>query len=163
MKIKFFSAILLFLPFTALAQEEAVTASGKTVILFPDSTWKLKVEQIIASNDSTSLAPDSLTTSAPVKPKKEYDETLTGFKGFLKPEPKVFTLPEQSDGTYQFRVKINKEGFVKEIIPVVVGPNGMAQQVMRDAILKLKFMPQGIPVPPLTEGMIKIVVPAAKP
>jgi hypothetical protein len=146
--------ITFLLPSIAFAQEEAVTASGKTVILFPDSTWKMKPEMF----DSDSVLADSLTIKQKIEKPKTYRDTLTGFKGFMKPEMKVLTLPEQSYGLYEFRVKVNKQGFVKEVITLKRGVNGDAERMMRDAITRMKFLPDGSIVPPLTEGIVRVVV-----
>lgn len=156
---------ILILPFIAQAQEEAVTANGKTVILFPDSTWKLKPEVIVAdataSADTLGVPTDSVSAPKPELP-KQFTETATGFKGFLKPELKLSNLPEMSDGVYQFKVKVNKLGIVKEVVTLQRGPNGEAEIMMRNAITKLKFLWDNSIVPPLTEGVIKITVPAIK-
>jgi hypothetical protein len=152
---KIVGILILLLPLTGFAQEEAVTSSGKTVVLYPDSTWKLKPQNI----DSTYI--DTLAIPKPEK-HKVYSDTATGFKGFLKPDLKLPTLPDQSDGIYEFRVKVNKEGYVKEITTLKRGPNGLAEQFMRNAITKMKFMPNGSFVPPLTEGVIRISIPADK-
>jgi hypothetical protein len=160
MRKKLICALMFALPLTALAQEEAVTTSGKTVLLFPDNTWKLKplVATEIA-NDSTVV--DSVAVAV-VKPEKHkiYSDTSTGFKGFMKPEIKWPVLPERSEGVYSFKVKVNKQGFVKEVVTILLGPNGDAVQVMRSTITKLKYLPDGSIVPPLTEGVIKVTVPA---
>jgi hypothetical protein len=142
------------LPLIGFAQEEAITSSGVTVLLYPDSTWKVK----LATTDSTHI--DTLAVIPP-KPEKHklYSDTATGFKGFLKPELKLPSLPEQSEGVYGFRVKVNKDGYVKEVITMQRGPNGQAESVMRNAITRMKFMPDGSIVPPLTEGFIRISIP----
>lgn len=150
----FITACAFLIPFATLAQEEAITASGKTVILFPDSTWKLKPEKF----DSDTVLADSLTIKPKIEKPKNYTDTLTGFKGFLKPEMKVLTLPEQSLGLYEFRVKVNKQGFVKEVITLKRGINGDAERMIRDAIARMKFLPDGSVVPPLTEGIVRVVV-----
>ncbi len=149
--------LIVIAPSIVFAQEEAVTASGKTVILFPDSTWKLKVERLIVKDSLASA--DSITTPKPEKHKKIYRDTTIGFVGFLKPEFKIPELPQQSQGTYQYRVKINKEGIVKEIVSTIQGPNSQTEMTLRNAILKLRFRPSGIPVAPLTEGTVRVVVP----
>jgi hypothetical protein len=151
---KLVSVVLFALPTIVHAQEEAITASGKTVILFPDSTWKLKPQAF----DSDSVLADSLTIKPKIEKPKNYTDTLTGFKGFLRPQMKVLPLPEQSYGLYEFRVKVNKQGFVKEVITLKRGINGDAERMMRDAIAKLKFLPDGSIVPPLTEGIVRVVV-----
>jgi hypothetical protein len=164
---KIFSLVFFTLPFIAFAQEEATTSSGKTVLLFPDSTWKLKPETVVADNtsaDSLGITSDSVAVVVAQKPDapKQFSESATGFKGFLKPELKISNLPEQSDGVYQFKVKVNKQGQVKEVVTLQRGPNGEAEIMMRNAIAKLKFLWDNSIVPPLTEGTIKIVVPAVK-
>ena len=160
------SAFILFLllPLAGFAQEEAVTSSGKTVLLYPDNTWKYKVQNADSvGTDSTAFtAADSTVIPAPQKKSKIYSDLATGFRGFLKPEIKLPALPEQWEGTYVFRVKVNKEGFVKEVTTTQRGPNGQAEVVMRSAITKLKFMPDGSVVAPLTEGTIRISVPETK-
>jgi hypothetical protein len=150
------TVLMLLLPLAGLAQEEAVTAGGKIVLLFPDSTWKLKV---IVSDSTVS---DSVEVAPRVEKPKEYVETSSGFKGFLKPELKMSQLPEISQGVYEFRVKVNKEGYVKEVITLQRGVNGQAETLMRQAITKMKFLPDGSIVPPLTEGIIRLTVPVAK-
>jgi hypothetical protein len=159
---KIIGILILLLPLTASAQEEAITSSGKTVLLFPDSTWKLKLPANapeLQSKDSTST--DSLTTPSPEK-YKGYTDTSTGFRGFLKPELKLPVLPDQSEGIYEFRVKVNKEGYVKEVITLKRGNNGQAEVLMRKVITELKYKPNGSAVPPLTEGIIRILVPSGK-
>jgi hypothetical protein len=157
MRRKIVCILILILPLTGFAQEEAVTASGKTVLLYPDSTWKLK--PLLQNTDTTRN--DTLAIPKPEK-HKVYSDTSTGFKGFLKPEFKVPALPERSHGVYEFRVKVNKEGFVREITTTLRGPNGEAEKLMRAAITKLKYRPDGSVVPPLTEGIIRISVPVGK-
>lgn len=152
-------------PFAALAQEEAVTASGKTVLLFPDSTWKLKPLAAVVTEETPidTLAAGIDSVAAPkTEAPKQFTETATGFKGFLKPELKLGNLPEMSDGVYQFKVKVNKQGIVKEVVTLQRGPNGEAEIMMRNAITKLKFIWDNSIVPPLTEGVIKITVPPVK-
>src|SRR5688572_19553114 len=140
MRKKLVGILILILPLTGFAQEEAVTASGKTVLLFPDSTWKLKPQPQLQDTDTTRT--DTLAIPKPEK-HKVYSDTSTGFKGFLKPEFKVPTLPDRSHGVYEFRVKVNKEGFVREITTTLRGPNGEAEKVLRAAITKLKYRPDG--------------------
>lgn len=154
--------IVVFFPVAAFAQEEAVTSSGKVVLLFPDSTWKLKRVEVTDSAASDSTAIDSLMI--PKKPfVKQYSDTTFGFKGFLKIQQfKLPELPEYSDGLYEYRVKINKEGFVKEVITMKRGPNGATDQVIRNAIYKFKFRPDGSIVAPLTEGTFRVIIPAKK-
>jgi hypothetical protein len=149
------------LPFAASAQEEAVTSSGKVVILNPDNTWAYKavaVDTVEADSSVVAEVTSDSTSSPAPKKAKGYTENSTGFQGFLKPEIILPTLPERADGVYQFRVKINKEGFVKEVVTVVRGPHGQAEQLMRNTITKLKYLPDGSLVPNLTEGIIKISV-----
>ena len=155
--------LIWLLPFTVIAQEEAVTSSGKVVLLFPDSTWKLKkIENVQASaGDSTQV--DSLAIPKPEKVVKQYSDTTFGFKGFLKTqELKISALPEYSEGVYEYRAKVNKEGFVKEVITMKRGPNGQTDQILRNSILRFKFRPDGSIVAPLTEGTFRITVPPIK-
>jgi hypothetical protein len=163
MRGSFILFLFLVIPFVLRAQEEAVTASGKVVLLFPDSTWKVKKiagEDPIV-NDSTQT--DSLAMVKPEKKVKQYNDTIIGFKGFLKTqEINIPALPEFSDGIYEYRVKVNKEGWVKEVITTKRGPNGGTDQVIRNAIYKFKLRPDGSIVAPLTEGVIRITVPAKK-
>jgi hypothetical protein len=157
--------LFLILPFMVQAQEEAVTASGKTVLLFPDSTWKIKPEVILADAtpiDSLEVAENDSVIAPKPEVAKQFRETATGFKGFQKPELKLPNLPEMSEGVYQFKVKVNKQGIVKEVVTMQRGPNGEAEIMMRNAISKLKFLWDNSIIPPLTEGIIKITVPATK-
>jgi hypothetical protein len=161
---KIIGILILLMPLTVSAQEEAVTSSGKTVLLFPDSTWKLKLQNDapeLQGKDSTSTGNDTLAVAKPEK-SKGYSDASTGFIGFLKPELKLPALPEQSDGIYEFRVKVNKEGYVKEVVTLKRGNNGQAEALMRKAITELKYRPNGSAVPPLTEGIIRISVPSGK-
>ncbi len=147
--------LVLLLPLIGFAQEEATTSSGKTVILYPDSTWKVKLEV----NDTTALSEiDSIATIPKAEKPKNYSEVATGFKGFLKQELKLPALPEQSSGVYGFKVMVNKDGEVKQVVTMERGPNGAAEGIMRNAITKLKFLPDRSLVPPLTEGTIRITV-----
>lgn len=158
--LKVISFLILSLPLTSFAQEEAITSSGKVVLLFPDSTWKLKVVAQQTSKDS--VQNDSLVAKKPEKQVKAYTDTATGFKGFMRPPLRLPALPEQSQGVYEFRLKIDKEGYVKEVITTHHGPNGQAESVMRNALTRLKFMHNGSAVPPLTDGMFRIIVPPGK-
>lgn len=156
---------LFLLPFTVSAQEEAVTKSGKVVVLFADNTWKFKPEPDSIPADSATASADGYidsTAIAPPKKVKMYSDSMSGFKGFLKPELKLPALPEQSEGIYGFRVKLNKEGWVKEVLTIQRGPNGEADRIMRNAISRMKFMPDGSVLPVLTEGIVRITVPARK-
>lgn len=154
---KIISILLLFQTLTGSAQEEAITSDGRTVLLYPDSTWKLKLQ--VQSTDSTQN--DTLALPIPEK-HKVYSDSSTGFKGFLKPEIKLPTLPDQSEGIYEFRVKVNKAGYVKELTTTQRGPNGETEKVLRNAITKLKYRPDGSIVPPLTDGIIRISIPPDK-
>jgi len=157
---KIVGILILVLPFTAFAQEEAVTSSGQTVLLFPDSTWKLKVQ--VQAGDSTSTDSLAIATPEPETVKvKIYSDSLRGFKGFLRPELNLPTLPDGAEGIYEFRLKISKEGFVKEITTLKRG-NGVGEQAMRNTIIKMKFTHNGQFVPPLTEGFIRISIPPEK-
>lgn len=151
------------LPLAALAQEEAVTQNGKTVLLYSDNTWKFKEELADTVNYDTAAietaSADSTAAPAPKKP-KGYSDKATGFRGFLIPELTLQDLPDRAEGVYEFKVKINKEGYVKEIVTMVRGPHGQAEQLMRNTIMRLKFLPDGSIVPPLTEGTIRITVSA---
>jgi hypothetical protein len=153
--------LILLLPCAAFGQEEAVTSSGKVVLLYPDSTWKLKKLPGMDFVLSDSSNADSLAMLKPEKLVKQFNDTIIGFKGFLKTqELKIPSLPEYSDGLYEYRVKVNKEGYVKEVITMKRGPNGGTDQVLRNAIYKFKLRPDGSIVAPLTEGVIRITVPA---
>lgn len=163
MNLRLLATLLFALPFTSFAQEEAVTSTGRVVILYPDSTWRLKPDAAdVAAADSSAVGQDSVVTAPKVEPPKQFSETSTGFKGFQKPPLKLANLPEMSDGVYQFKVKVNKEGVVKEVVTLQRGPNGEAEILMRNAITRLKFLWDNSIVPPLTEGVIKITVPAVK-
>ena len=159
---------LVVVPFMVSAQEEAVTASGKTVLLFSDSTWKLKpliaeiTEATSLASDTSAVAYDSIVVAAKPDAPKQFTETSTGFKGFMKPELKLPNLPAMSDGVYQFRLKVNKQGMVKEVVTLQRGPNGETEIMIRNAITRMKFIWDNSIVPPLTEGVIKVTVPAVK-
>ena len=153
--------VILLFPLVGFSQEEAVTSSGKVVLLFPDSTWKLKRMEVTDSTANDSAGTDSLAIPKPLV--KQYSDTTIGFKGFLKTQQfKLPALPEYSDGLYEYRVRINKEGYVKEIITMKRGPNGATDQVIRNAILNFKFRPDGSIVAPLTEGTFRVIIPAKK-
>jgi hypothetical protein len=157
---KFICALMLAVPLAGFAQEEAVTTGGKTVLLFPDNTWKYKPLVVAETSVDSTLVVDSVATVV-TKPEKHkvYNDTSTGFKGFMKPELKLPVLPQRSEGLYGFKVKVNKEGFVKEVVTILRGPNGDAEKVIRNTITRLKYLPDGSIVPPLTEGVIKVTVP----
>jgi hypothetical protein len=159
MNKRLFGLILSISTVVAYAQEEAVTSSGKVVLLFPDSTWKLKRVEVPDSAASDSTALDSLVIRKPMV--KQYSDTTFGFKGFLKIQQfKLPPLPEYSDGLYEYRVKINKAGDVKEVITMKRGPNGATDQLIRSAIYNFKFRPDGSIVAPLTEGTFRVIIPA---
>src|SRR5687767_13959642 len=116
MNKKIVAILILLLPLTTFAQEEAITSSGKTVVLYPDNTWKFKELESSDSTVTDSTSVDSLALPKPEKPKL-YSDTTIGFRGFLKTqELNLSNLPEYSEGVYEYRVKVNKEGYVKEVI-----------------------------------------------
>ncbi|HEY0743310.1 MAG TPA: hypothetical protein VGD40_17705 [Chryseosolibacter sp.] len=163
MNSRLLTTLVILLPFASVAQEEAMTSTGRVVILYPDSTWKLKpAVPDVVSVDSATHAQDTIVAAPKVEVPKQFSESSTGFKGFQKPPLKLANLPEMSDGVYQFKVKVNKEGIVKEVVTLQRGPNGEAEIMMRNAITRLKFLWDNSIVPPLTEGVIKITVPAVK-
>jgi hypothetical protein len=161
---KYFVCLLMSVwAFASYAQEEAVTSSGKVVLLFADNTWKFKeviADSVQSDSIQTAAAPDSTAGNALPREAKIYRDSVSGFRGFLRPELKLPSLPEQSEGYYEFRVKVNREGIVKEVTTTKRGPNGQTETVIRNTITRMRFRHDNSVVPPLTEGIIRITVPA---
>lgn len=78
--------------------------------------------------------------------------SMTGFGGFGHPDIDTPALPEESYGVYEFRVKVDEQGYVISVTPVQRGLSFEAERRLKAAIQQLQFIPRGNPRP--SEGTI---------
>lgn len=78
--------------------------------------------------------------------------SLTGFGGFGHPDIDTPPLPDESYGVYEFKVKVDEQGYVISVTPVQRGLSFEAERRLKAAIQQLQFIPRGNPRP--AEGTI---------
>lgn len=78
--------------------------------------------------------------------------SMTGFGGFGHPDIETPSLPDESYGVYEFRVKVDEQGYVISVTSVKRGLSFEAERRLKAAIQKIQFIPQGNPQP--AEGRI---------
>ncbi len=66
--------------------------------------------------------------------------TVTGFEGFEKPTINKPEIPNESYGTYSFRVKVSKEGEVVSIVPITKGISLEAERIFKQTIETTEFI-----------------------
>ena len=71
--------------------------------------------------------------------------SMTGFGTFGYPEIETPALPDESYGVYEFRVKVDEQGYVVSVTPVQRGLSFEAERRLKAAIQKLQFIPKGNP------------------
>lgn len=78
--------------------------------------------------------------------------SMTGFGGFGYPDIDTPPLPDESYGVYEFKVKVDEQGYVISVTPVQRGLSFEAERRLKAAIQQLQFVPRGNPRP--AEGTI---------
>lgn len=78
--------------------------------------------------------------------------SMTGFGGFGYPDIETPPLPDESYGVYEFRVKVDEQGYVISVTPLQRGLSFEAERRLKAAIQQLQFIPRGNPRP--AEGTI---------
>lgn len=86
--------------------------------------------------------------------------SMSGFGTFGYPEIETPPLPDESYGVYEFRVKVDEQGYVISVTPVQRGLSFEAERRLKAAIQKLQFIPKGNPQ--AAEGRIVFRVVSAK-
>lgn len=88
--------------------------------------------------------------------------SMTGFNGFGTPAIETPPLPDESYGTYQFKVKVDDQGYVVSVTSVQRGLSFEAERRLKAAIQNLQFIPKGTNLPPQSEGTITFKVVSAR-
>lgn len=88
--------------------------------------------------------------------------SMTGFNGFGPPNINTPPLPDESYGVYEFKVKVDDQGYVISVTPLQRGLSFEAERRLKAAIQNLQFIPKGTNLPPQSEGTITFRVVSAK-
>lgn len=88
--------------------------------------------------------------------------SMTGFNGFGTPAIETPPLPDESYGVYEFKVKVDDQGYVISVTSVRRGLSFEADRRLKAAIQKLQFIPKGTNLPPQSEGTITFRVVSAR-
>lgn len=88
--------------------------------------------------------------------------SMTGFNGFGTPAIDTPPLPDESYGVYEFRVKVDDQGYVISVTAVQRGLSFEAERRLKAAIQNLQFIPKGTNLPPQSEGTITFKVVSAR-
>ena len=88
--------------------------------------------------------------------------SMTGFNGFGAPSIETPSLPDESYGVYEFKVKVDDQGYVVSVTSVQRGLSFEAERRLKAAIQKLQFIPKGTNLPAQSEGTITFKVVSAK-
>ena len=86
--------------------------------------------------------------------------SMSGFGTFGYPEIETPPLPDESYGVYEFKVKVDEQGYVVSITSVQRGLSFEAERRLKAAIQKLQFIPKGNPQ--AAEGKIVFRVVSAR-
>ena len=86
--------------------------------------------------------------------------SMSGFGTFGYPDIETPPLPDESYGVYEFRVKVDEQGYVVSVTPVQRGLSFEAERRLKAAIQKLQFIPKGNPQ--AAEGRIVFRVVSAR-
>jgi periplasmic protein TonB len=90
--------------------------------------------------------------------------SISGFEGFDRPNIAKPEIPNESYGTYKFKVKVSKEGEVISIQSLIKGSNPEAERIFRTAIENTEFIAKVSNLKEQVEGTItfKVVAPPTK-
>ena len=88
--------------------------------------------------------------------------SMTGFNGFGTPAIETPPLPDESYGVYEFKVKVDDQGYVISVTSVQRGLSFEADRRLKAAIQNLQFIPKGTNLPPQSEGTITFRVVSAR-
>jgi outer membrane biosynthesis protein TonB len=88
--------------------------------------------------------------------------SMTGFNGFGAPSIETPSLPDESYGIYEFKVKVDDQGYVVSVTSLQRGLSFEAERRLKAAIQKLQFIPKGNNVPAVSEGTITFKVVSAE-
>lgn len=88
--------------------------------------------------------------------------SMTGFNGFGTPTINTPALPDESYGVYEFKVKVDDQGYVISVTSVQRGLSFEAERRLKAAIQNLQFIPKGTNLPAQSEGTIIFKVVSAK-
>lgn len=86
--------------------------------------------------------------------------SMSGFGSFGYPEIETPPLPDESYGVYEFKVKVDEQGYVVSITALQRGLSFEAERRLKAAIQKLQFIPKGNPQ--AAEGRIVFRVVSAR-
>ncbi|MGC1241654.1 MAG: hypothetical protein WA874_08700 [Chryseosolibacter sp.] len=78
--------------------------------------------------------------------------SMSGFGGFGHPNIETPSLPEESYGIYEFKVKVDEQGYVVSVTSLQRGLSFEAERRLKAAIQQLQFIPKGNTRP--SEGTI---------
>ena len=86
--------------------------------------------------------------------------SMSGFGTFGYPDIETPPLPDESYGVYEFKVKVDEQGYVVSITSLQRGLSFEAERRLKAAIQKLQFIPKGNPQ--AAEGRIVFRVVSAR-
>lgn len=90
--------------------------------------------------------------------------SVSGFAGFERPTIAKPEIPNESYGTYSFKVKVNRDGQVISIIPISKGISLEAERIFKRTIENTEFISKETNLTADSEGTItfRVVAPPAK-
>jgi outer membrane biosynthesis protein TonB len=71
--------------------------------------------------------------------------SMSGFGSFGYPDIETPQLPNESNGIYEFRVKVDEQGYVISVTSVQRGLSAEAERRLKATIQNLQFIPRGNP------------------
>lgn len=83
--------------------------------------------------------------------------SMTGFGTFGYPDIVTPDVPNESNGIYRFKVKVDEDGYVISVVSLERGINAEAERRLKATIQNLRFIPKGNPVASEGEITFKIV------
>jgi len=78
--------------------------------------------------------------------------------GFKWGEIKVKDVPDDATGKYVFEIKVNREGQIESIKPLLRGTSLEAEEILKSVIEKIEFTATGSNLPELSTGKITFVI-----
>lgn len=83
--------------------------------------------------------------------------SMSGFGTFGYPDIITPDVPNESNGIYRFKVKVDEDGYVISVVALERGINAEAERRLKATIQNLRFIPKGNPVASEGEITFKIV------